>query len=65
MPTLGQNIKKAREDQNLTQEELALKLRIGAARVAKYESGEQTPDNNMILLISTVLDIPTSELLQQ
>lgn len=65
MSTVGQNIKKARENHNLTQEELALKLRVGLARVEKYESGEQIPDTNMILLISTVLDVPTSELIAQ
>ncbi|WP_075982745.1 helix-turn-helix domain-containing protein [Bacillus massilinigeriensis] len=65
MSTVGQNIKKARENHNLTQEELAFKLRVGLARVEKYESGEQIPDTNMILLISTVLDVPTSELIAQ
>lgn len=49
----------------MTQQELALKIRVGTQTIDKYESGMQTPDTQTILKISTVLDIPASELLEQ
>jgi transcriptional regulator with XRE-family HTH domain len=65
MNSIGQTIKMYREMLNMTQENLAQKIRVGAQTIAKYESGEQIPSNQTILKLSTVLDIPASELLQQ
>lgn len=65
MSSIGQNIKICRERANITQQELARKIRVGSATIEKYESGEQIPDTNTVLKISTVLDIPASELLEQ
>jgi transcriptional regulator with XRE-family HTH domain len=65
MNSIGQTIKLGREMLNMTQEELAQKIRVGMQTIAKYESGEQIPSNQTILKLSTVLDIPASELLQQ
>ncbi len=65
MSTIGQNIKLCRERQNITQQELARKIRVGLQTVEKFESGERRPDTQTILNISTVLDIPASELLEQ
>jgi len=65
MNSMGKTIKMYRERLNMTQEELAQKMRVGAHTIAKYESGEQIPSNQTILKLSTVLDIPASELLQQ
>lgn len=62
---IGQNIKLHRERLNLTQEELAFKTRIGKATIEKYETGEYLPDLQTVLRISTVMDIPASELLEQ
>lgn len=64
MSSIGQNIKLYRERLNMTQEELALKIRVGSASIAKYETGEKVPDTQTVLKISTVLDIPTSELMR-
>lgn len=64
MSTIGKNIRQYREDHNLTQQELALKLRIGTKKIEMYESGEVTPDTQTILRLSTVLDIPASELIK-
>lgn len=63
MNVFGENIKSCREKRNMTQEELALKMRIGPLKIDAYESGKLTPSNETILRLSTVLDIPTSELL--
>lgn len=62
---VGQNIKTCRERRNLSKEELALKLRVGTKTIEKYESGELLPNNETILKISTVLDVPASELLAE
>ncbi|AYA77662.1 XRE family transcriptional regulator [Bacillus sp. Y1] len=65
MTAIGQNIKRFREELEMSQQELAIKIRVGTATIDKYESGVQTPDSQTILKISTVLDIPVSELMQQ
>jgi transcriptional regulator with XRE-family HTH domain len=64
MITIGENIKACRERRNMTQAELALRIRVGTKKIESYESGEHIPDTQTVLKISTVLDIPASELLQ-
>lgn len=64
MNKIGQTIKNAREIRNMSQQELAQKVRVGTQTIAKYESGEQIPSTQTILKLSTVLDIPASELLE-
>jgi transcriptional regulator with XRE-family HTH domain len=63
MNSIGHTIKTYREMLNMTQEELAQKVRVGTHTIEKYESGEHIPSTQTILKISTVLDIPASELL--
>ncbi|MDQ1144532.1 transcriptional regulator with XRE-family HTH domain [Bacillus sp. SORGH_AS 510] len=63
MSTIGHTIKTYRERLNMSQEELAQKVRVGTQTIENYESGEQIPSNQTILKLSTVLDIPASELL--
>ncbi|SMQ83913.1 Helix-turn-helix [Bacillus sp. OV166] len=65
MNTIGQTIKNAREMLNMSQEELAQKIRVGSHTIEKYESGEQTPSTQTLLKLSTVLDLPAAELLKQ
>jgi len=62
MRSIGETIKDAREWKKMSQEELAQKLRVGTQTIEKYESGEQVPSSQTILKLSTVLDIPASEL---
>ncbi|MBO0958896.1 helix-turn-helix transcriptional regulator [Neobacillus sp. MM2021_6] len=64
MSSIGTTIKAAREMLHMTQEELAQKVRVGTQTIEKYESGEQMPSTQTIMKLSTVLDIPASELLQ-
>ncbi|EKN69452.1 putative xre family transcriptional regulator [Neobacillus bataviensis LMG 21833] len=64
MSSIGNTIKTAREMLHMTQEELAQKVRVGTQTIEKYESGEQMPSTQTIMKLSTVLDIPASELLQ-
>ncbi|ESU31236.1 hypothetical protein G3A_17815 [Bacillus sp. 17376] len=63
MTAIGQNIKMCRERIGISQEELALKIRVGTRTIQRYESGEQTPTLQTILKISTALDVPASELM--
>jgi transcriptional regulator with XRE-family HTH domain len=65
MNTIGQTIKNAREMLNMSQEELAQKIRVGSHTIEKYESGEQIPSTQTLLKLSTVLDLPAAELLKQ
>lgn len=61
--TIGNTIKNYREHLKMTKEELAQKIRVGTQTIEKYESGEQIPSTQTLLKLSTVLDIPASELL--
>ena len=63
MNTVGRTIKNYREHLKMTKEELAQKIRVGTHTIEKYESGEQIPSTQTLLKLSTVLDIPASELL--
>jgi transcriptional regulator with XRE-family HTH domain len=63
MNKVGTNIKNYRELKNLSQEELARRARLGVATIEKFENDELLPDTQQILRISTVLDVPASELL--
>ena len=65
MKAIGQIIKECRELRKMTQEELAQKVRVGTSTIEKYESGEQIPSTQTILKLSTVLDLPASELLEK
>ena len=63
MSVIGKNIKCCRERAKMSQQELALKIRVGTKTIEMYESGEKVPDTQTVLKISTVLDVPASELL--
>lgn len=62
---IGQNIRKYREAKGISLDDFALKMRVGKATIDKYESDEKHPELDHILKMSTVLDIPASELLEQ
>ncbi|MGD6817397.1 helix-turn-helix domain-containing protein [Metabacillus sp. 84] len=64
MKKTGETIKYYREIRGMTQQELAAKARLGKASIEKYETGEIIPDTASILKLSTVLDVPASELLE-
>ncbi|KKK39304.1 XRE family transcriptional regulator [Mesobacillus campisalis] len=62
MSAVGANIKSIREQRGMTLEELALKARVGKQTIEKYETGTKTPDNQTLLKLATILDVPASEL---
>lgn len=64
MNSFGENIKACREQRHMSRQELAKKLRVGTKRIEEYESGKQIPSNETLLRLSTILDIPASELIK-
>ena len=56
-------LKALREERNLSLDKLALKTRIGVAKLQAYESGEEVPSNQTILILSNALEVPASNLL--
>lgn len=65
MASIGHNIKMFRERAGISQDDLALKIRVGTRTIQRYESGEQTPTMQTMLKISTALDVPASELIRE
>lgn len=52
-----------REEKNWSLEELSKKTQVGVEKLAQYETGEVTPSVQTILKLSTVLEVPASNLL--
>lgn len=63
MNEFGEKIKACREKRKMSKQELALKMRVGQRKIEEYESGQHIPSTQTILKLSTVLDIPATELL--
>lgn len=63
MSSIGDSIRLYRERVNMSQEDLALKIRVGTSKIDDYESGKQIPTTQTILKISTALDIPAADLI--
>ncbi|WP_246055186.1 helix-turn-helix domain-containing protein [Pseudalkalibacillus caeni] len=61
---LGEKIRMHRKELNMAKDELALKVRVGTGFLDKIESNKITPDLQTLLKISTALDVPASEFLE-
>ncbi len=60
---LNENIKTARKQKGLSQDELAVKLNVVRQTVSKWERGLSVPDSELLISLSEVLGIPVSTLL--
>ena len=60
---LSENIKAIRKSKGLSQEELAVKLKVVRQTISKWEQGLSVPDSNMLISLSEALDTPVSVLL--
>ena len=60
---IGKFIANRRKDNNLTQEQLALKLNISNRAVSKWERGLNLPDASLMLALCDILKINVNELL--
>ncbi|MCC8110666.1 MAG: helix-turn-helix domain-containing protein [Ruminococcus sp.] len=58
-----EKLKAARKEQGLKQEEIAVKLCVSRAAVAKWESGKGMPDLENLKAIATLLDVSVDYLL--
>lgn len=62
--TIGENIKKAREDAGLTQKKLADKLGIKAGTISAFEHDRTNIKYSTVKRISSALEVPLSEILE-
>lgn len=60
--SLSENIKKARLDRKLTQEQLAEKLGVSPQAVSKWETSETYPDGALLVPLSNALGVSLDEL---
>lgn len=63
MTIVSERIKQARKNNKLTQEELAKKVNITKATISNYENGYSSPSNEMLVVLSEVLNVTTDYLL--
>lgn len=60
---MGKLIAKQRKKKNLTQEDLALRLRVNSKSISRWENGNQAPDVSILQPLAKELDITVDELL--
>ena len=60
---IGRCIVAAREDRNLTQEDVFLAVPMNRAYYQQIEAGEANPSLNKLLSIARVIGVPISDLL--
>lgn len=60
---LGDNIKTLRKNKGLTQEELAIKLKVVRQTISKWEKGFSVPDADMLQKLADILEVDVKQLL--
>ena len=60
---IGENIKRARLKQGISQKELAVRIHVVRQTVSKWENGRSVPDAEMLIQIADFLDVPVNQLL--
>jgi transcriptional regulator with XRE-family HTH domain len=63
--TVGASIRKAREDQRISQEELSARLQLTRTSVSNFERGRQHIQLHTLYEIAQILDVPISALLPE
>ena len=63
METFSEKLKQLRKDCNLTQEQVAIKLKIKRSTYANYEQGIREPDFEMLKNICTLFDCTSDYLI--
>ena len=63
--SLHSNLKKARKERNLSQNDVAAKLGISRQAISRWENGAAYPDIDNLTLLSEVYGISVDELLGQ
>lgn len=65
MLTIGERIKKYRNEKGLTQEELSKILLVSRSAISNWEIGRNYPDLDSIVLLSDIFEISLDELLKE
>ncbi len=63
MVKIGERIKELRQETNLTQTELANKIGISQAGIAKWETGDRDPSTDCVILLAKFFGVTTDFLL--
>lgn len=63
--SLGDNIKRLREERKLTQERLAEKLDVSFQAISSWERGEYNPETDKIIKLAEVFDVSISNLVEE
>lgn len=58
-----EQLKTLRSEKNLSIEELSLRTQVSIDKLTAYENGERIPSTQTILILSTVLEVPVSNLI--
>lgn len=61
--TVGERIRKIRQNKKMSQSELGNKLNVSQAMIAQYENGKRLPKNDTLFKIATALDVNMTDLL--
>ncbi len=60
---IGYNIRRLRNKNGMTQEQLASRMGVTSAAVSKWESGQSLPDITMVMPLSALFEVTTDELM--
>ncbi len=63
MMNIGYNIRRLRNENGMTQEQLASRMGVTSAAVSKWESGQSLPDITMVIPLARVFEVTTDELM--
>ena len=61
---IGRNIKIARKNKKITQDELAEKTGLSRTSITNIETGKQTPSIQLVMTIAEILDTSVADLLR-
>ena len=61
--TIGNEIRRVRLEKNITQSQLAARLKVSQAMIAQYESGKRIPKIDTIRKIAIALDVSITDIL--
>ena len=61
--SIGEKIRKAREEQNMKQERLAAAVNVSVPMICRIEKDEKVPSLSLLISIARVLECPAGQLL--
>lgn len=64
MGNLGENLRAAREERELTQEQVAERSGVQAGEISRIETGKRDPQVSTVLKLAKALGLPPGKLLE-